>query len=92
MSTRNVYCTYDYCTNDGRTGTITKVWKHQTNSKAARDFAADVIAHALDSVTVISLRIEAGSSHDFVMSAFCDGHSYHIFCKKTDGSIAHRMA
>ena len=92
MNARNIHCTYDYCTTDGRTGTITKTWKRQTSSKAARDFAADVIAHALDSETVISLRIEVGSSHDFVMSTFCDGHHYHLFYKQLDGSIAHRQA
>lgn len=90
--TRNVYCTYNYATTDGRTGTITKVWERQASSKAARDFAADVTARALDSKTVFSLRIEAGASRDFVMSAFCDGEHYHMFCVKPDGSIAHRQA
>ncbi len=87
---RNVYCTYDYCTKDGKTGTITKTWRRQTSSKAARDFAAEVTAHALDSGTTISLRIEVGADHECVLSTFCDGQHYHLFCHRPDGSVAHR--
>lgn len=91
-TTRNVHCNYNFSTTDGRVGTISKTWKRQADSKAAREFAVDVIAHALDSQTVVSLRIDCGARHDFVMSVFCDGHHYWSFYRKSDGSIGHRQA